>query len=629
MKVLKQLVILFIIFTNCENAQKSLDVPTEQHSNKTLSDSLRLETINNSLKKRKSMPIDTFELHLIANKSDIYYEMGKIDSVFFYDQLLLKKAQRINNGKYLAKAHLNVAYYFDDLEVYDSAFYHYNQSKNYSQKFNDSVPIGKCLVNMGIIQQDQNDFFGSKETLTEALQYYKNNKFIASVYNELATNHKSLLNYTDAISYYKKAIQTTPVEENKLIYKNNLATAYIENENYKPATIILNEIIYDSLLHINRSEYARVLDNLTYAQWQDNKPINVSLFYQALKIRKKENDKRGLLASYNNLAEYFLQKNPYEATKYLDTLIQLSKQLKIPRAETDALKLLMDIQPNNRAFKDRYIMLKDSLYNQELKAKTQFAKMKYDDETNQKAILKLEAEKVIQSLEVAKQHTQKIIYLVSGIVLLIVGGLLFYIIKQRYVKEKLKEIYSTETRISKKVHDELANDMYNVINKIQDKTDNQQNDVLNQLENIYKRTRDISYEHSAINLDNDYYDLELKDMISSYQNHDTKISTIGLNKAVFESISNLKKIETERVLKELMTNMKKHSKATNVVLTFKKEKRHIQITYMDDGVGFSKTPHFKNNGLQNAENRIKNINGSFNFDFNRKKGVSLTISFPA
>ena len=370
------------------------------------------------------------------------------------------------------------------------------------------------------------------------------------------------------------------------------------------------------------------MHNLSYAKWRNGIPNQITHFFKALEIRKKENDKRGLIASYRDLGEYFLKRNSYGTKKYLDTVIQLSKKLKIPTAETDALKLLMVLEPKNIAFKDRHIFLKDSLYKQELKAKTQFAKMKYDDKLKQEVITNLTLEKEIKTLEVVTQKNQKTVSILLGIITILSGLFFVYYLKQRHKKDKLNEIYITETRISQKVHDELANDVYNVMNRIQNKTEIQQNDVLDQLENIYQRTRDIAYENGIISPDNSAYYLELKDMLNAYQNETVKISTIGINKDFLEPIKTYKKIVIERVLKELMTNMKKHSHASNVIISFKKEKQNILITYVDDGVGFKKIEHFKNNGLQNAENRIKDINGSFNFDLNREKGIAINISFP-
>ncbi len=576
-------------------------------------------------------PLDTLRLYIISTKSFLHLKKKQNDSFHFYNKLLAKNSKILDNNFFLGKAYFNLGYYFDEINYLpDSAFFYYNKSKNHFIKIGDSLQAGKKLLNMAILQNIQNDFFGAKETLTESLQYLKtsnNKKYLASVYNELATNNANLENYSEAINYYKKAINISNSKNDIISYKNNLALAYTETERYNESIILLKELLLDSLVKEKSARYARILHNLTYAQWRKKGETNLKIpFFKALKIRKDINDKRGQISSYLGLGKYFSKIDPLNTKKYLDTAIQLSKQLRIPKAETDALKLLMNLEPKNTILKNRYIFLKDSSYKKELTVKTQFAKMKYDDETKQKTILKLKAK---QALEASKQYTQKIIYLATGSILLIAGGFIFFIIKQQHKKDKLQEVYTTETRISKKLHDELANNVYNVMNRIQNNTSKNQEAVLNQLDDIYKRTRNISHENSSINLDNAYYYLELKDMLNAYQSQDTTITTIGIEKDILKDVKNHKKIIIERVLKELMTNMKKHSNASNVFISIKKDKNTIKITYTDDGVGFKKEEPFKRNGLLNAENRIKNINGSFNFDTTKEKGVSIKIAFPA
>jgi len=72
-----------------------------------------------------------------------------------------------------------------------------------------------------------------------------------------------------------------------------------------------------------------------------------------------------------------------------------------------------------------------------------------------------------------------------------------------------------------------------------------------------------------------------------------------------------------------MTNMKKHSKATYVVIGFQKIGKKLQIQYMDNGVGCNLK---SKNGLHNAENRIKAIRGTINFETAPQKGFKITLT---
>ena len=255
-----------------------------------------------------------------------------------------------------------------------------------------------------------------------------------------------------------------------------------------------------------------------------------------------------------------------------------------------------------------------------------YAVTKYENENLTNRNLKLEAANAKLAIEKAKEERENIIYLLGTVILILSGGFIFYLLQQRYKREKIREVYNAETRISKKLHDELANDVYNVMIQVQ----NEKNDdiVLDKLEDIYNRTRDISREHSNIDTGR-YYALELNNMLSSYSSYNTTIIIKGLGEINWQAITHEKKVIVHRVLQELMINMKKHSEAEFVAVSFKRESKKIIINYSDNGVGVSKEDIFYSNGLRNVENRIKTIGGLFIFETDKGSGFKAKIEFPS
>ncbi|MGS0525326.1 tetratricopeptide repeat protein [Zobellia nedashkovskayae] len=140
-------------------------------------------------------------------------------------------------------------------------------------------------MNIGVIQKNNNDFFGSKETLTDALRFLKAPDKIANCYNTLATNHRKLLNYSDAVGYYQKAIKITESVKDRIIYENNLAASYIDNKEFQKAIVLLQKIERDSTATANQKEYARIQDNLAYAKWLSGLSIESYEFEEPLKLR--------------------------------------------------------------------------------------------------------------------------------------------------------------------------------------------------------------------------------------------------------------------------------------------------------------------------------------------------------
>ena len=187
------------------------------------------------------------------------------------------------------------------------------------------------------------------------------------------------------------------------------------------------------------------------------------------------------------------------------------------------------------------------------------------------------------------------------------------------------EVYKTEERIAKKIHDEVANNMVNIMNKVQ-YTENPKEALLDDLEKVYLLTRDISHQNNSIETGT-HFEPFLKSMLTSFNSNITTVILKDIQKVELSVMAKEKQIELYRILQELMVNMRKHSDATLVAITFKKDDSHISINYSDNGKGLDlKELKFKN-GLKNVETRIKSIHGTITFDTSLNNGFKAFIRF--
>nr|WP_278020739.1 ATP-binding protein [Flavobacterium ginsengisoli] len=204
----------------------------------------------------------------------------------------------------------------------------------------------------------------------------------------------------------------------------------------------------------------------------------------------------------------------------------------------------------------------------------------------------------------------------------------------RYYKNKNKAIefkssYDTETRISKKIHDELANDVFQVIAFAESQPlakENTKENLLQKLDDIYGRVRGISKENNKIETGKDFTK-SIKEMLSAYNTIERNIIATNLESVEWEDVDDIKKITIGRVLQELMVNMKKHSKASLVVIKFESDPKSILIRYTDNGIGCEKTKISKN-GLQNMEHRIQTVKGTIEFETEPENGFKAKIVIP-
>jgi hypothetical protein len=71
--------------------------------------------------------------------------------------------------------------------------------------------------------------------------------------------------------------------------------------------------------------------------------------------------------------------------------------------------------------------------------------------------------------------------------------------------------------------------------------------------------------------------------------------------------------------------MRKHSKATLVVISCKKINNLLEVVYADNGVGFKDKNIIFKNGLKNMETRMNTIHGFINFENRMNNGLKVVL----
>ena len=519
-------------------------------------------------------------------------------------------------------------------QKFDSAFYFYNRSKILYEIENDSLMIAYNLVQMAVIQEIFGDYLGSEKNLIEALPYSQGDLlYQTSAYNQLGISSKQLSNYEDALYYYDKAKSITKDTLARISIENNKASVYIQKKEFKTSIKVLEAIIKSDVLDTISFTKARVLDNLGYSYFKVNRNREgLQLMNEAMMLRKNNNDSYGILGSYLHLSEYFLKKDTKKANEYALSAFQITMDIGSVDERLESLSFLIEnnLEPRDNKYALAYIKLSDSIIKVRNNGKNQFTKIKYDSDQNRSDNLKLSAQKAQTTLQLERQKNRTI--LLYFVVLLLVFLTVFIInfLKTKNKREKIRISYNTETRISKKLHDELANDLYQTMTFAEThdlSTENNKEILLNDLDNIYSRTRNISRENSSIDIGSNFVP-NLKEMMSNYSNDAVNIMVNGLDVLQKTALETNKKITIYRILQELLVNMKKHSQCSLVVVTFKKNDKKLQIEYTDNGIGVSQDKMNLKNGLLNVETRVEAVNGTLTFDNAPQKGFKVTIAFP-
>lgn len=535
-------------------------------------------------------------------------------------------SKKVINENKIAKQKYDSAFVLLDKNQSAKAYLLLNEAKELFLKDKDSFAVGKALVNMAIIQEAESDNLGSIETSISAYPFLNKKDtahyyFLYANYNSLGINSNILKNYHDTDRFYKNTLNFAKDQLDTIMVENNLASSYYTRKDFKKSLVLYDTILWklkkkDEVYYkisINKAR-SLVAINPNDSQALDN-------YWKAKHYYLKNNDLWGQDGVFCYLAEFYQKKNKDSSLWYAQKMLKVAKELNSTHDRLDALNLIIKNEKSKNAqeYFVSYKTISDSLEEQRNASKNQFAIVRYESEKSK-----------IQNLKLEKDVQEKEYLLYFAVFILFSASFLGFNIykkrKKRIEFEAESKVKNDRLLISKKVHDVVANGLYQVMSNIEHDNKIEKEDVLDKLEAMYQQSRDISYDNfNEIKTTN--FSEKISELAGSFQNSEVSIFLVGNEADFWNEIPENLQNDLYLCIRELLVNMKKHSQSNRCVLKFSKNDSNFEINYRDNGVGISENAEvvFKN-GLNSILERLETYRGILKIK--NDSGLQIEISIP-
>ncbi len=184
---------------------------------------------------------------------------------------------------------------------------------------------------------------------------------------------------------------------------------------------------------------------------------------------------------------------------------------------------------------------------------------------------------------------------------------------------------SERKRISGELHDNVSSKLAVLQYKLCRSSDCSK-EVLNLLNNVMYTVRNLSH-----NLHTPFLDkLSLLNAIQDFVFPLNKVLDIKIESCIPENvlIPQNHKFQLFRIFQEIINNILKHANASQIRISLRYAKNHINLLVSDNGIGFNYNNCSTNFGMESIRFRAKKLNAKYKFKSIKGHGTLFIISVP-
>jgi signal transduction histidine kinase len=195
----------------------------------------------------------------------------------------------------------------------------------------------------------------------------------------------------------------------------------------------------------------------------------------------------------------------------------------------------------------------------------------------------------------------------------------------------LETIEKERDRVARNLHDGISNNLVSLRLQLQAMNNTMQGkELLVRLaENTHKEVRAIMHNLSTPAVDNLKFEQLFYNHIEVMNYRETlKVEGVLLPESGWERINKQVQTELYRLLQEITGNILKHSGATSVNVTLRRDDGHIVLLAEDNGVGIVNENKSNGFGMKNLKMRVEQLNGQIQVDTVPLEGTVIRVQVP-
>jgi signal transduction histidine kinase/CheY-like chemotaxis protein len=357
------------------------------------------------------------------------YSQNKPDSGIYFANEALLLSNKVNSKKGKADSHNILGFCLDNAGQQDSAEFHYQLSIQLFKEIGDPCLITVPIGNRGWNFYHQHDFVKALECFLEAEKFDQNcadRGWKSTTYYNIGVAYNGTEQFDKAIDYFNKAIAIDEGRSDTM--KLSISTQGLANALRDLGRFDEAETYYKKVLQYHESlkdEYSRAFVHENIGEmFFNNGKYKQAAFHcgEALKIFTKLNRVSDIIYESTLLGKIYKGDEKWnDAEKILLAIVPLTVQANAPYDRKDIFEELSQIYKHKKnaqaslLYLEKFIVLQDSLNEQEQKNKMTDLTLKYESEKKDKQI-ELERERGEKETQRAEnQKFQKYVFLAGAI----------------------------------------------------------------------------------------------------------------------------------------------------------------------------------------------------------------------